>query len=730
MMRVATRWPCRIFLRRESTGKILKTNAASVIADKLDALLRGGQNESDRKQRDAALDIAKTLLHRSLPLNDEAMILSKLKRFNVLRGSFWSDYVAILDKRINAVYKLRQHDDSVASSEHTDKTDINLRSLLKISRLLSKEGETSSAIGDLFVRWVKHNAYYLVPQQVSSFTGMLEYLVVAGNHDQLVPQDFDVIAECAQEIEPRLLVDALYLLGKLGLKNEAMITTVGRVVHNDIAKGNMSPYHKTKLARAYALLKHEHITFFMHIAEELRVIFDGKDAGKYQVAATTTGRRYVEGIGSDEFAQPSGIICNVLPRLRTEIEASDNAASVEAVTFTGSKDQLYSDGQIVYILDSMLYLNIHHLESYFRRLLSSTIKHCYVPTSLEQFDVEQLRSAVTLLAHCGKTADDTVLELITKRFIQAYVDGDAKNHQLALFLKDLVKQTRKATKTVNRRGRVCFKSLFVAPRWLEKPLAELESTLGGPPQPSMLEACCTAICEKVHSFDLVDLTSCIRSVAYLGFRNESFYQAFIPYFKEKMSSMNNVGIANMTQVRGMHMAHITLQALTKAKVRDDHLFYLMGRQHQLYLQGDDEAHKLVVVPQGGVELTAVRRNPNLRHVVVHHVPRVCAWWVDRIDIGDNGQRKRRFGAVVLFVYLPNHVGYRQHHRVTLEAGLPWHDLDTLTTYLGGIELVHGVYLVSHEGSQEQREEVKQRDGVAPHLLQPEQFAGGCIRSER
>ncbi|ORM41257.1 uncharacterized protein BXIN_0875 [Babesia sp. Xinjiang] len=580
MAKSATRSAVCTFSRKHSTNRPMKVNPLKSVSDRVDRMIRKVLNASDGVKQDELTGIAKGVLRESLPLNEELRLLSKLGDIVILNKTFISDYVAKLEARINMASNSKKEADRSAA-DRNDSSYINIRTLQQISRFLISQNATSSVVCTFIENWIKNNSYYLVPDHMVSFNALLACLSHSGHHTQLVPEDFDVVGECCNDIKPEHLVDTLYLLGKVGIRNDALITSVGRVLHNEIAKGVLSPYHKTKLVRAYALLKHEHITFFTHIAEEVRILLEGRDTGKYLVVGPSTGKRYIEGIGSDEGYSASGVICKVLTYFNTAVEGSCEAADVEHVPFTGSNQQLYSDGQIIYILDSMLYLNLHHLEPYCRSLLSSAVKHCYSLSSIDTFDVEQLRSAITVLAQSKNTVDDSVLECISRRFIKAYVDGKATNGQLALFLKDLVKQTRKVVKTRNRRGRVCYAATFPGPRYLEKPLSEFEGVTGHA-QPSMLESCCTAICENVYSFDLLDLTSCIRSVAYLGFRNENFYMAFVPYFKERIGSLTHVGIANLTQ------------ALTKVNVREEHLFYLMGRQHQLYLQGEDKAHKLYV----------------------------------------------------------------------------------------------------------------------------------------
>ncbi|GFE55925.1 ATP-dependent Clp protease proteolytic subunit, putative [Babesia ovis] len=570
----------RLLRRSHSTQVYPKSKAGKGLLERVDKLSTGTSGDSHSAQQGEVVEIAKSLLHEPLPLDDEALILSKLAHFKVLRESFVAEYIAKLESRLNSVYNLKPGDNA-SNTGHIDSSDFGIHSLQRISKFLISQNVVSGVIAGLFVKWIKTNGYYLVPNHIVTFNGMLEYVVHAGGGSQLFPGDFDVVTESAGAIEPGVLVDSLYFLAKLGIKNEPMLTVVGRILHNEISRGSLSPYHKTKLVRAYALLKHEHITFFRHIADELRIILEGRDTGKYILADVSKGRDYTEGIGSNYDSKPSGVVSNVMPCLNISIDGSD-AVLVEHVPFSGLPHQLYSDGQIIYILDSMYYLGLHHLESFCGKLCSSVVKHCYVASSIGQFDVEQLRSSVSLLALSKIKVDDTVLEAITRRFLQAYVDGQAKNSQLALFLKDFVKQTRQVVKRTSRRGRVMVSASFKGPQWLTKPLSELPGTTGHA-QPSMLEVCCTSICENVHSFDLVDLTSCIRSVAYMGFRNENFYMAFVPYFKERIASMNNVAIANLTQ------------AFTKVNIKDDHLFYLMGKQHQLHLQMDDKAHKLILI---------------------------------------------------------------------------------------------------------------------------------------
>ncbi|KAK1442430.1 hypothetical protein BgAZ_404600 [Babesia gibsoni] len=573
-----------LFSRRFSTKKVPLAKNKETLEHKLDGLLRDINADNSSGKQQEVLDIANTVLKQNIPFQQEVSIIRKLSQFKPVHETFWTEYAAKLDKRLNALYKLGHKSDPAEQTSDEppmDNGDINMKNLLQVSRSLATQKVTSIAVAELFVRWIKNNSYHLIPNRMSTFNGMLEYLSHVGHRGNLKPEDFDVVAECVVEVKHQHLVDILYFLSILNIKNEAMITTVGRALHNEIAKGKLSPSSKTKLSRAYAMLKHEHITFFKHIAEELRVIFEGKDDGKYLDVIHDVGKRWVNGIGYDEPSQPSGVLCDVLPYMRTETDCEEQS-QVGKVEFTGTKDQLYTDGQLIYILDSMMYLNLHHVEPYFNRLLNSAIKHCYSTTSLDQFDAEQLRSSITLLAHCRKTVDSNILEAITRRFVQSYIDGKATNSQLALFLKDLVKQTRKVVKTVNRRNRVCFKSNFLPPTWLDKPLSAAGNIASARMQPSIIEACCTKLCENVYSFTMGDLTSVIRSIAYLGFKNDSIYQAFIPYFKECVAKLTHVDIANITQ------------ALTKVNVRDDHLFYLMGKQHQLYLHGMDKAHTLYV----------------------------------------------------------------------------------------------------------------------------------------
>eukprot|EP00371_Babesia_bovis_P000492 XP_001609139.1 hypothetical protein [Babesia bovis T2Bo] len=556
----------RYRVRHLSTLKAPETERATSLENR-------NSGDSDSHQVEA-VDIANSILRNKLSLKEEAAILTRLGRSSALQGSFIHQYVSGLEERIK-----NWLGDGTNTNERHDHTGWDITSLQHISSFLMQHGTTCDGMATLFERYIKNSGHYLVPNRLDVLNGLLQYLVHAGAGKHLASHDFDLIGEFANDIPVDALITTLYLMGQLGIRNVSTVVNAGRLLHNRIAMGLLSPYHKTKLVRAYALMRHEHITFFRHIAEELRVILEGRDTGKYLVTPIPGDSNHILGIGSHGLCEPSGVICNVLPCL--QMDSID--PPLEPVLFTGHRDQLYTDGQILYILDSMFYLNLHYVEPFCRRLANSAYKHCYVPISIDHFDVEQLRSAVTILAVAKIRADESVLEAITRRFFQSYLDGIATNSMLCLFLKDFVKLTRDVIKSTGRRGRVAIRSVFKGPRWLEKPLSEIHGATGHV-QPSMLESCCTTVCERVHSFDLLELTSCIRSIAYLGYRNENFYKVFIPYFKDRIGSMNHVAIINLTQ----------LQAYNKVGIRDGHLFYLMGKQHQLHLQGDDNSHKLYV----------------------------------------------------------------------------------------------------------------------------------------
>lgn len=503
---------------------------------------------------------AQSYTNQETSLYVDSLVFSRLCYYKP-SSSLWNAYLKRIDDKL-VCYTTKKNADMPE-----DKSIYNIKVLAEISKSFVEANLVSQPLTVVLLDYMKTNR--VTPTQTGIIDAILKYLVHSESSCDL-PMLCDAVKEYATEITPRNLANLLYYLAKLGNKDEQMIQIASRILHNNIVKGMLTPFEKTLLVKTYSIMKHEHITFFDHISQELMHIFEHMDLGLYFNNSTLKNSTYIPGIGSNNF-KPSGVLCNVLKCIHSE-----DYAQFDAIEFKGLDEQLYTCGQIVSILDSMIYIRIHHLETHFKKLIDSVIKHCFKTEILETFDAEQLRCCVSLLANCRKSVDDDILEFITRRMVQDYVSGNATNSQVTLFLKDLVKQTKKIVKVKSARNKIFHNSKFISPKWINRPLYLEQDLESESFNRSIMESLCTRICEKVHSFKLDDLASCLRSVAYLGFRNDDFYKIFIPFFREHLASLNHVSIANITQ------------AFNKVEIKDQYFFYLLGKQHQLYLNEIDK----------------------------------------------------------------------------------------------------------------------------------------------
>ncbi|BAM41064.1 ATP-dependent Clp protease proteolytic subunit [Theileria orientalis strain Shintoku] len=536
-----------------------------------DRLLSRLERSIDHSRTDESVhknvaSIANEFLNNKHTFVEQSAFLSKIHKYEKLEEKFWNKYLGKLNERL-----AREEECEVVCEESVDE----LVAFSEIARVLISAGKSSVPLSRYFVKSVTSNIYNIIPREIRVFTRMLEYLVHAGSKNKLDPVVFELLEDNAWKIKPTNLISILYNLGKLGDRDEEVIRAFSRVLTNCLAKGILRPYDKTKLAKAYSLLNYEHITFFNQISKELTLIFKAMDYGNY-FKKEEKGINYVQGVGL-RGGKASGVMVEGLKYIQYYSNESDEVIEEpKRVEFEGTDEQLYSCGQMVFILDAMIYLRIHHLEPEFKNLISYALKHLYKSEVMEHFDVEQLRSAVSFLATCRKSIDDHLLENVTKRFVREYMDGNVTNAQLALFLKDLVKLTKIVVKRRNVRNRLLHTSTFVPPKWIHNQMYENADPMDPNSTRSTLEHLCYKICDNFKRFTIEDLTSCLRSVAYLGFKNEKFYSLFIPFLRQNLKSLSNVAVSNITQ------------SFNRAGVKDKYFFYLLGKQHQDYLHSVEE----------------------------------------------------------------------------------------------------------------------------------------------
>ncbi|UKJ88790.2 ATP-dependent Clp protease proteolytic subunit [Theileria orientalis] len=550
-----------------STDWIIKRSYAKHLRNReFDRLLSRLERSIDQSRTDESghnniASIANEFLHNKYTFVEHSVFLSKIRKYDKLDENFWNKYLGKLNERL--------------TNDGYDQSMDGLVAFSGIARVLISVGKVSVPFSRYFIKSVMSNIYSIIPSEIKVFTSLLEYLVHTGSKNELNEIVCGLLVDNAWAMKPTHLINILYNFGKLGEKDEEVIMSFSRVLTNCLSKGLLTPYDKTKLAKAYSLLKHEHITFFNHISKEIMLMFRGMDYGNY-FKNEENRVNYIEGLGSKDGA-PSGIMVEGLKYIQYYSNESDEVIEEpKQVEFKGSDEQLYSCGQIVVILDAMIYLRIHHLEPDFKNLIAYAMKHLYKSEIIEHFDVEQLRCAVSFLATCKKIIDDHLVENVTKRIVMEYMDGNVTNAQLSLFLKDLVKLTKIVVKRRNIRNKLLHTSMFVAPKWINNQMNENVNPMDPNSTRSTLEHLCYKICDNFKSFTVDDLTSCLRSVAYLGFKNEKFYSLFIPFFKQNLKSLNNVAVSNITQ------------SFNRAGVKDKYFFYLLGKQHQEYLHSVEE----------------------------------------------------------------------------------------------------------------------------------------------
>eukprot|EP00375_Theileria_parva_P000887 XP_763557.1 hypothetical protein [Theileria parva strain Muguga] len=540
-------------------------NSFERIIKKLDGYISDGSKNMEN--HGAVMELGREFLRGRFSIEQNSMFLSKISSHNV-NQEFWSDYAVKLNELFREADKRRVKISLDKTAENELNTLANFSANLIKAKLLSKPFES------FFLKSVMRNLYNIIPDKMHIFHRLLDYLVYAGFKDPFPDMVFDVLIEASPKIPTNDLINIMYKIGVLGQKNKQMTQVFARILNNKMSRGLLTRFEKTKLVRAYSHMNYEHITFFNHIAKELLFIFSQMDLGNC-FNNEPPAEDNVMGIGSPNCG-PTGVIVDGLKYIRFNSHPDEfrvwnrqtqlpDLSILEPVKFSNQKDQIYTCGQIISILDSMIYLKFHRMEPEFKKLLNNALKHLYKDEIIQNFDPEQLRCLISLLAVCRKSVDDQTLEFITRRFIKSYVDGSASNSQVSLFLKDLVKLNKIVVRRKNVRNRMLHITNFVPPKWINNPLLLEQDAMDPNSSRSMIEQLCHKICENVNTFSMNNLSSCLRSVAYLGFKNEKFYAIFVPFLRLNMENLNHTDIANISQEKDK----FTIKMANSKRIQDE-----------------------------------------------------------------------------------------------------------------------------------------------------------------
>ncbi|XP_955226.1 uncharacterized protein TA05065 [Theileria annulata] len=479
-------------------------NSFNHLIKKLDKSVTEASKNIENHEK--VMEIVREFLNGKFTLEQNSLFLSKITSYDKLSQDFWSDYIV----KLNDLFR---EADSRRLKISLTKASLNeLNILSTISTCLIKGKQVSKQFASFFLKSAMRNLYNIIPDKINIFNSLMDYLVYSGYKEPIPDMIYDVLIEASPKIQQYDLIHIMHSIGTLGQKNEQMIEVFSRILNNKISKGLLTRFEKTKLVKAYSLMNYEHITFFNHITKELLFIFSQMELGNCSNNPPPEEDN-VMGIGTPN-CSPTGVIVDVMKYIRfkshvqndefsewnKEQNEMEDLSDVAEVKFNNQKDQVYTCGQIISILDSMIYLKFHHLEPEFKKLVNNALKHLYKDEIIENFDPEQLRSSISLLAVCRKSVNDQILELITRRFIQSYVDGKASNSQLSLFLKDLVKLTRIVIKRRNIRNKMISITNFVPPKWINNPLLTEQDSMDPNSSRSMIEHLCYKICENVNTY--------------------------------------------------------------------------------------------------------------------------------------------------------------------------------------------------------------------------------------
>ncbi|SIO73601.1 conserved Plasmodium protein, unknown function [Babesia microti strain RI] len=361
---------------------------------------------------------------------------------------------------------------------------------------------------------------------------LIRYMHVTGHIDSMLFSSiFELILDGYSNVPPATLVDILYNLSACYSTNKKMIDLLCYHEHNIntpkqhflvpisryLHKHDLRPIDKAKLFRCYVLFDFDHITFINNLLGEVT-------------------ERLKKSIGFEDFDHHS---CEYL------------------LGFTMDMDD-YTKGQVLMIADSLLLSRRHHFTRYYKELVQSIYFNCLDQKQIEKLDPIELRCAMSIIGNSPKyiIPDQELLCNMTKRMVDHLECNRIDINDLAIFLKDLVRCTRIKFVRKNERNRTIRITKFNHLPWITQSTDNEKSFLERISKQLTLDT------------DIVDLTHCLRSIAYLGYNNKSYYAQFLDHFKENAHKLPTKSIAYIEQT------------LNKIRLTDKHLFYMLGKRFQ------------------------------------------------------------------------------------------------------------------------------------------------------
>ncbi|CEM13688.1 unnamed protein product [Vitrella brassicaformis CCMP3155] len=470
----------------------------------------------------------------------------------------------------------------------------HLDQLLNIGDSYAKISCRSDSLIQLLIRRGRQDFHGLPTDTVTRLVTILASL--GRKHIQLMNDVAELVIEEAVAFSARSLIDLLHSYAALESRDEEMLRHAARRLHPLLCVGKLTPFEKTKLARTYALLKFNHSTFFRTVAEEI--------LGEYERLQAKIGLGQVEQQDLAVTAAPTDALfsryalpsyeygCGLpslygLPlgsRIRKkagkggeeglegwQVEMNEGREKEVNAGLAEERRDLpeavegrvveYDLGQIAIVMDAILLLRFHEWADYYRELRTVLAKRLHEPQAVEQLDPLQLAAAMNFLSTNRLVAEnEDLVKAMTRRMFRLFHADLAKPFHLVFYLKGLVSWRQTPARAKNARGRTL--RFFVSRKlpWLE---AKEEGE-----RFNVLERLGEHICQRVHYFTLGELSSVLRSLAYLDFGDADFYRVFVPFIKERVGDLACVDVSNV------------MQAFNRQRLEDRHLFYLLGKQWQ------------------------------------------------------------------------------------------------------------------------------------------------------
>uniref|UniRef100_A0A0G4GQW3 Uncharacterized protein n=1 Tax=Chromera velia CCMP2878 TaxID=1169474 RepID=A0A0G4GQW3_9ALVE len=411
-------------------------------------------------------------------MEEVAEVLSS-KGFSVL--SFWDKFFASVSPLVESAGAL---------------------SLLSLAESLRKIGHRDENLLERLVSVWRDGVLQMPKPDVARLVTCLAGLRTSNT--RLLGEIVELVIEEGPEFESSDLIDIVHSFALLEVRDEDLLRCAGRVLHPRLERLELTPLEAVKLARAYALLQWEHITFFKTLsthaianwrsfmmavaigetdsaAQILRVpnrtaeappVVKVRESVSQQVRHLTETATsfddlfrepdYQEGFGRPrDFvrmtpSEKSAIASREGGELGQENTRETGGAEDTAATYETAQPQMseMTAGQVAMLADSLQLLKFDSFAPYFSDLASVLLGRLEDPLALLTLDPQQLCAVMLTVArlHRGEKRFLPLVELSTRRMFWMFSCHIAKPHTFALFLKNLAIWRWYGTQ-VKRRGK-------------------------------------------------------------------------------------------------------------------------------------------------------------------------------------------------------------------------------------------------------------------------------------